>query len=93
MPHHASFIKAGTSHPATVISLAKSNGLVPVDAYHPNTCTNLRYERPHNTFKKLFYPAGFPALAAVHLPTTDGRELLLRRRTGPNPEQQLLLIQ
>jgi hypothetical protein len=27
----------------------------------------------------------------VHLPTTDGRELLLRRRTEPNAEQQLLL--
>ena len=27
----------------------------------------------------------------VHLPTTDGRELLLGRRTEPNPEQQLLL--
>ena len=29
----------------------------------------------------------------VHLPTTDGRELLLRRRTELNPEQQLLLTQ
>ena len=29
----------------------------------------------------------------VHLPTTHGRELLPRRRTEPNPEQQLLLTQ
>jgi hypothetical protein len=27
----------------------------------------------------------------VHLPTTDKRELLLRRRTEPNKEQQMLL--
>ena len=29
----------------------------------------------------------------VHLPTTDGRELLLRRRTEPDKGQQLLLAQ
>jgi len=29
----------------------------------------------------------------VRLPTTDGRELLLRRRTEPNAEQQMLLSQ
>jgi hypothetical protein len=29
----------------------------------------------------------------VHLPTTDGRELLLRRRTEPTAEQQMLLTQ
>lgn len=29
----------------------------------------------------------------VRLPATDGRELLLRRRTEPNAEQQLLLTQ
>lgn len=29
----------------------------------------------------------------VHLPTTDGRELLLPRRTESNTEQQLLLSQ
>jgi hypothetical protein len=29
----------------------------------------------------------------VRLPATDGRELLLPRRTEPNAEQQLLLTQ
>ena len=27
----------------------------------------------------------------VHLPTTDGREIILTRYTQPEPEQQLLL--
>jgi hypothetical protein len=29
----------------------------------------------------------------VHLPTTDGRELMLSRYTQPEPELQLLLAQ
>ena len=32
-------------------------------------------------------------LADVHLPTTDGRHLVLPRRTDPTPDQQLLLHQ
>jgi len=29
----------------------------------------------------------------VHFPTTDGRELVFRRYTQPEPDQQLLLAQ
>ena len=57
-------LKLEPAAPATVVRLAKSKGLVPVAAYDPTIRTDLRYATPDNTFGKVLYPAGFPALAA-----------------------------
>jgi D-alanyl-D-alanine dipeptidase len=50
--------------PARLVAAAKTKGLVPVAAYDPAIRTDLRYAHPDNVFKKMLYPAGFPALAA-----------------------------
>ena len=57
-------LKLEPANSARIISVAKTKGLVPVAAYDPSIRTDLRYATPDNTFKKILYPAGFPALAA-----------------------------
>ena len=57
-------LKLDPADPARIISLAKTKGLVPVATYDFTIRTDLRYATPDNTFKKILYPAGFPALAA-----------------------------
>lgn len=47
-----------------IIQRAKAHGLVPVGAYDPSIRADLRYATADNVFKKVLYPAGFPALAA-----------------------------
>jgi len=53
----------------------------------------LRRHAPGLTPRQALDHLGKIQMINVHLPTTDGRELLLRRRTEPNKEQQLLLAQ
>jgi len=53
----------------------------------------LRRHAPGLTPRQALDHLGKMQMIDVHLPTTDGRELLLRRRTEPNTEQQLLLSQ
>jgi len=53
----------------------------------------LRQHAPGLTPRQAFDHLGKIQMIDVHLPTTDGRELLLTRRTEPNKEQQLLLAQ
>ncbi len=53
----------------------------------------LRRQAPGLTPRQALDHLGKLQMIDVHLPTTDGRELLLRRRTEPNTEQQLLLSQ
>jgi transposase len=53
----------------------------------------LRRQAPGLTPRQALDHLGKIQMIDVHLPTTDGRELLLRRRTEPNTEQQLLLTQ
>jgi transposase len=53
----------------------------------------LRRYAPGLTPRQALDHLGKMQMIDVHLPTTDGRELLLRRRTEPNTEQQLLLSQ
>ena len=48
----------------TIVERAKRHGLVPVETYDASIRTALRYATPDNVFKKVLYPAGFPALAA-----------------------------
>ena len=50
--------------PEVVVRLARAKGLVPVDAADRSIQTDLRYATPDNVFKKVLYPAGFPALTA-----------------------------
>lgn len=45
-----------------VTARAKIQGLVPVSAFDSTILTDLRYATPDNAFKKVLYPAGFPAL-------------------------------
>jgi D-alanyl-D-alanine dipeptidase len=47
-----------------VVQLARPKGLVPVATYDASIRSNLPYATPDNVFKKVLYPAGFPALAA-----------------------------
>lgn len=56
-------LEAGAGAPE-VVRLAGLKGLVPVAAYDASIRTDLRYATPDNVFKKVLYPAGFPALAA-----------------------------
>ena len=53
----------------------------------------LRRQTPGLTPRQALDHLGKIQTIDVHLPTTDGRELLLRHRTEPNPEHQLLLTQ
>ena len=53
----------------------------------------LRRHAPGLTPRQVLDHLGKLQMIDVHLPSTDGRELLLRRRTEPNAEQQLLLAQ
>ena len=53
----------------------------------------LRRQAPGLTPRQARDHLGKMQMIDVHLPTTEGRELLLRRRTEPNGEQQLLLTQ
>lgn len=53
----------------------------------------LRLHAPGLTPRQVLDHLGKIQMIDVHLPTTDGRELLLRRRTEPNKEQALLLSQ
>lgn len=53
----------------------------------------LRRQAPGLTPRQALDHLGKIQMIDVHLPTTDGRELLLRRRTEPNTEQQLLRSQ
>ena len=53
----------------------------------------LRRHAPGLTSRQVLDHLGKLQMIDVHLPATDGRELLLRRRTEPNAEQQLLLSQ
>lgn len=53
----------------------------------------LRRHAPGLTSRQVLDHLGKIQMIDVRLPTTDGRELLLRRRTEPNAEQSLLLSQ
>ena len=74
--------------PARVISRAKTKGLVPVATYDATIRTDLRYATPDNTFKKILYPAGFPALTAE--PTA--RKLAAANRFLKPRAMQLLVL-
>ena len=60
---------------------------------HVTLREKLRRHAPGLTPRQTLDHLGRIQMIDVHLPTTDGRELLLRRRTEPNAEQQLLLSQ
>ena len=60
---------------------------------HVTLREKLRRHAPGLTPRQVLDHLGKLQMIDVHLPTTDGRELLLRRRTEPNAEQQLLLSQ
>jgi len=60
---------------------------------HVTLREKLRRHAPGLTPRQTLGHLGRIQTIDVHLPTTDGRELLLRRRTEPNAEQQLLLSQ
>ena len=52
-----------------------------------------RRQAPGLTPRQALDHLGKLQMIDVHLPTTDGRELLLRRRTEPTAAQQMLLTQ
>ena len=60
---------------------------------HVTLREKLRRHAPGLTPRQVLDHLGKLQMIDVHLPATDGRELLLRRRTEPNAEQQLLLSQ
>jgi len=60
---------------------------------HVTLREKLRRHAPGLTPRQVLDHLGKLQIIDVHLPATDGRELLLRRRTEPNAEQQLLLSQ
>lgn len=60
---------------------------------HVTLREKLRRQAPGLTPRQVLDHLGKLQMIDVHLPTTDGRDLLLRRRTEPNAEQQLLLDQ
>ena len=60
---------------------------------HVTLREKLRRQAPGLTPRQALDHLGKIQMIDVRLPTTDGRELLLRRRTEPNAEQQLLLTQ
>jgi Transposase DDE domain len=60
---------------------------------HVTLREKMRQQAPGLTPRQVLDHLGKMQMIDVHLPTTDGRELLLRRRTEPNAEQQLLLTQ
>jgi hypothetical protein len=60
---------------------------------HVTLRAKLQRHAPGLTPRQVLDHLGKMQMIDVHLPATDGRELLLRRRTEPNTEQQLLLTQ
>jgi transposase len=60
---------------------------------HVTLREKLRRQAPGLTPRQVLDHLGKLQMIDVHLPTTDGRELLLKRRTEANAEQQLLLSQ
>lgn len=48
----------------TIVTRAKTQGLLLVETYDADIRTDLRYATPDNVFNKVLYPAGFPALLA-----------------------------
>ena len=60
---------------------------------HVTLREKLRRHAPGLTPRQVLDHLGKLQMIDVHLPATDGRDLLLRRRTEPNAEQQLLLSQ
>ncbi len=60
---------------------------------HVTLREKLRRHAPGLTPRQVLDHLGKIQMIDVHLPTTDGRQLLLRRRTEPNTEQALLLAQ
>ena len=69
--------------------------MVSILAYcvHVTLREKLRRQAPGLTPRQALDPLGKLQMIDVHLPTTDGRELLLRRRTEPTAAQQMLLTQ
>ena len=58
------------------------------------TLKNLARSRvPGLTPRAILEKCSTMQMVDVHLPTTDGRHLVLPRRTDPTPDQQLLLHQ
>lgn len=53
----------------------------------------LRAKAPGLTVRQLLEKFSRMQMMDVHFPTTDGRELVFRRYTQPEPDQQLLLAQ
>jgi hypothetical protein len=60
---------------------------------HVTLRAKLQRRAPGLTPRQVLDHLGKIQMIDVHLPATDGRVLLLRRRTEPNAEQQLLLTQ
>jgi hypothetical protein len=60
---------------------------------HVTLREKLRRQAPGLTTRQALDHLGKLQMIDVHLPTTDGRELLLRRRTEATAEQQMLLTQ
>ena len=60
---------------------------------HVTLRAKLQRHAPGLTPRQVLDHLGKMQMIDVRLPATDGRELLLRRRTEPNAEQQLLLTQ
>lgn len=60
---------------------------------HVTLRAKLQRHAPGLTPRQVLDHLGKIQMIDVHLPAADGRELLLRRRTEPNAEQQILLTQ
>jgi len=60
---------------------------------HVTLKAHLRHHAPGLTVRQALEKFAAIQLLDVHLPTTDGRELIFTRYTQPEPDQQLLLAQ
>ena len=60
-----------------IVTRARQQGLVPVQAYNASIRTDLRYATPDNVFQRVLYPSGFPAMAAE----ATARKLSTAQRT------------
>ena len=60
---------------------------------HVSLRAKLRHSAPGLTSREALAVMGQMAMADVRVPTTDGRELIFRRHTKPEPAQKMLLAQ
>ena len=78
---------------AAFLNDKKVHELAPVTAANPAWLARLKALAPGLTPRTALEKLAGLQMVDVYLPTTDGRQLLLRRYTEPDADQRLLLAQ